>query len=63
RCPAFALTGVAARTDPVCALSPDHGLVTAAVAGAAVAGTSSGSGAEQPALVRGDPGLPISPRP
>lgn len=31
RCQAFALTGDAARTDPVCQLSPDHGLVTAAV--------------------------------
>ena len=27
RCQAFLLTGDAARTDPVCALSPDHGLV------------------------------------
>jgi pyrroloquinoline quinone biosynthesis protein E len=32
RCQAFALTGDAARTDPVCHLSPDHGLVEAAVA-------------------------------
>lgn len=32
RCQAFALTGDAARTDPVCHLSPDHGLVTTAVA-------------------------------
>ncbi|MFG1933437.1 pyrroloquinoline quinone biosynthesis protein PqqE [Mycobacterium sp. NPDC048908] len=32
RCQAFALTGDAARTDPVCHLSPDHGLVAAAVA-------------------------------
>jgi pyrroloquinoline quinone biosynthesis protein E len=31
RCQAFALTGDAARTDPVCHLSPDHGLVEAAV--------------------------------
>jgi pyrroloquinoline quinone biosynthesis protein E len=31
RCQAFALTGEAARTDPVCKLSPDHGLVTEAV--------------------------------
>jgi PqqA peptide cyclase len=28
RCQAFLLTGDAARTDPVCHLSPDHGLVT-----------------------------------
>ncbi|MEU6644901.1 pyrroloquinoline quinone biosynthesis protein PqqE [Saccharomonospora sp. NPDC046836] len=31
RCQAFYLTGDAARTDPVCHLSPDHGIVTAAV--------------------------------
>jgi pyrroloquinoline quinone biosynthesis protein E len=31
RCQAFQLTGDAARTDPVCHLSPDHGIVTAAV--------------------------------
>lgn len=30
RCQAFALTGDAARTDPACALSPDHGLLAAA---------------------------------
>ena len=34
RCQAFALTGDAARTDPVCRLSPDHGLVEAAVVAA-----------------------------
>ncbi|GAB3711683.1 pyrroloquinoline quinone biosynthesis protein PqqE [Nocardiopsis nanhaiensis] len=34
RCQAFALTGDAARTDPVCHLSPDHDRVTAAVAAA-----------------------------
>ena len=28
RCQAFALTGDAARTDPACALSPDHNLLT-----------------------------------
>jgi PqqA peptide cyclase len=32
RCQAFQLTGDAGRTDPVCHLSPDHGLVTDAVA-------------------------------
>ncbi|WP_421993117.1 pyrroloquinoline quinone biosynthesis protein PqqE [Roseococcus sp.] len=32
RCQAFALTGDAAKTDPACALSPDHGLLAAAVA-------------------------------
>jgi pyrroloquinoline quinone biosynthesis protein E len=31
RCQALALTGDAARTDPVCALSPDHGRVEAAL--------------------------------
>jgi len=31
RCQAFQLTGDAARTDPVCHLSPDHGIVTQAV--------------------------------
>ena len=31
RCQAFPLTGDAARTDPVCHLSPNHGLVAAAV--------------------------------
>jgi pyrroloquinoline quinone biosynthesis protein E len=31
RCQAFQLTGDAARTDPVCHLSPDHDLVTRAV--------------------------------
>lgn len=34
RCQAFALTGDARRTDPVCKLSPDHGLVGAAVTNA-----------------------------
>ena len=32
RCQAFALTGDASATDPVCALSPDHGLIEAALA-------------------------------
>lgn len=31
RCQAFQLTGDAARTDPVCHLSPDHGIVVEAV--------------------------------
>lgn len=31
RCQAFQLTGDAARTDPVCHLSPDHGIVAKAV--------------------------------
>jgi pyrroloquinoline quinone biosynthesis protein E len=32
RCQALALTGDATRTDPVCALSPDHALIDAALA-------------------------------
>jgi pyrroloquinoline quinone biosynthesis protein E len=31
RCQAFQLTGTAARTDPVCHLSPDHDLVARVV--------------------------------
>ncbi|WP_037068399.1 pyrroloquinoline quinone biosynthesis protein PqqE [Pseudonocardia acaciae] len=34
RCQAFQLTGDAARTDPACHLSPDHGIVERAVAAA-----------------------------
>lgn len=41
RCQAFQLTGDAARTDPVCSLSPDHDLVTRAVE-AANAGSRTG---------------------
>lgn len=37
RCQAHALTGDPSRTDPVCALSPDHGLVVAALGEAAQA--------------------------
>lgn len=40
RCQAFALTGSAARTDPACALSPDHFLLEKARAVAAIAGES-----------------------
>jgi pyrroloquinoline quinone biosynthesis protein E len=32
RCQAFALTGAAENTDPVCILSPDRGIIDAAVA-------------------------------
>ena len=49
RCQAFQLTGDAARTDPVCHLSPDHGLVARAVE-AANADSRSGD-------------LPLIPRP
>ena len=38
RCQAFALTGDAAATDPACALSPQHGLLAAAVAEAGASG-------------------------
>ena len=37
RCQAFALTGEAARTDPACALSPDHALLAEASREAAAA--------------------------
>ncbi|WP_395484825.1 pyrroloquinoline quinone biosynthesis protein PqqE [Streptomyces sp. KHY 26] len=46
RCQAFQLTGDAARTDPVCHLSPDHELVTRAVEAA-----NSPSGKGRPPLV------------
>ncbi len=42
RCQAFALTGDAGRTDPACALSPDHGLMAEA---------AGESGAQAPAFV------------
>ncbi|MEU6715095.1 pyrroloquinoline quinone biosynthesis protein PqqE [Nonomuraea sp. NPDC046802] len=35
RCQAYAITGDAARTDPACALSPDHHLITDLVGGGA----------------------------
>jgi pyrroloquinoline quinone biosynthesis protein E len=50
RCQAFQLTGDAGRTDPVCVLSPDHGLVTDAVhaanTGTGDGGAVAGDGAE-----------------
>jgi pyrroloquinoline quinone biosynthesis protein E len=42
RCQAFLLTGDAARTDPVCHLSPDHALVTETVRAANAAPAPSG---------------------
>jgi PqqA peptide cyclase len=42
RCQAFALTGDATRTDPACALSPDHGLLAEARGEAADAGPDFG---------------------
>ena len=47
RCQAFALTGDATRTDPVCHLSPDHGLVESAVEAA----NDGSSRVDLPALV------------
>ena len=46
RCQAYQLTGDAARTDPACGLSPDHGLLAAVVSDAA----------------RGDTGPPVPRR-
>ncbi|NOG68914.1 pyrroloquinoline quinone biosynthesis protein PqqE [Roseicella sp. DB1501] len=40
RCQAFALTGDAASTDPACALSPHHGVLSLAVDAAIEAGTA-----------------------
>jgi PqqA peptide cyclase len=52
RCQAFQLTGDAARTDPVCHLSPDHDLVTAA------ARAAEGRPAGTPLVARPRPGRP-----
>ncbi|HLI37426.1 MAG TPA: pyrroloquinoline quinone biosynthesis protein PqqE [Streptosporangiaceae bacterium] len=46
RCQAFQLTGDAARTDPVCHLSPDHGIVAEAVRAA-----SEEPGSREPVLI------------
>jgi PqqA peptide cyclase len=48
RCQAFALTGDATRTDPVCHLSPDHELIENAVAEA----NESSRGADLPLVAR-----------
>jgi len=53
RCQAFQLTGDAARTDPVCHLSPDHGLVTATARAAA-------RPAGPPLVARPHPGRPAT---
>ncbi|MGW5698560.1 pyrroloquinoline quinone biosynthesis protein PqqE, partial [Streptomyces asiaticus] len=45
RCQAYALTGDAARTDPACALSPDHGVIRALTTGA---GQPGGAGTPAP---------------
>jgi pyrroloquinoline quinone biosynthesis protein E len=52
RCQAFLLTGDAARTDPVCQLSPDHGIVAETVR-AANEGTRPSEGALIPRPHRG----------
>ena len=52
RCQAFQLTGDAARTDPVCHLSPDHGIVAEAVR-AANEGTGPTEGVLIPRRYRG----------
>lgn len=52
RCQAFQLTGDAARTDPVCHLSPDHGIVAEAVR-AANEGTGPSEGVLIPRRYRG----------
>ncbi|GAA1091173.1 hypothetical protein GCM10009577_11290 [Streptomyces javensis] len=44
RCQAYALTGDAARTDPACALSPDHGVIRSLTTG-----TGHPAGADAPA--------------
>ena len=55
RCQAFQLTGDAARTDPVCHLSPDHGIVTERVR-AANEEHRHGDGVLVPRPHRGRPG-------
>jgi PqqA peptide cyclase len=55
RCQAFQLTGDAARTDPVCYLAPDHGLVAAAVRAANSGGRPTGT----PLVFRPHPDRPI----
>jgi len=58
RCQAFQLTGDAARTDPVCHLSPDHEIVAAAVR------TANGPAAPPwPATSEAPPGAILVPRP
>src|ERR1700742_4582760 len=58
RCQAFQLTGDAARTDPVCHLSPDHEIVAAAVR------TANGPAAPPwPATAEAPPGAILVPRP
>ena len=58
RCQAFQLTGDAARTDPVCHLSPDHELVADAVRAAGGLALAPGSATAEP-----PPGANLIPRP
>jgi pyrroloquinoline quinone biosynthesis protein E len=58
RCQAFQLTGDAARTDPVCQLSPDHEIVAAAVRAASAPVPAPGSITAEPPL-----GAVLVPRP
>jgi pyrroloquinoline quinone biosynthesis protein E len=58
RCQAFQLTGDAARTDPVCQLSPDHEIVAAAVRAASAPASAPGSAAAE-----APPGVVLIPRP
>jgi pyrroloquinoline quinone biosynthesis protein E len=58
RCQAFQLTGDAARTDPVCQLSPDHEIVAAAVRAASAPVPAPGSITAEP-----PPGAVLVPRP
>jgi pyrroloquinoline quinone biosynthesis protein E len=58
RCQAFQLTGDAARTDPVCHLSPDHGLVADAVRAADEARDAGMT----PRDARGRPAEPVTGR-
>jgi pyrroloquinoline quinone biosynthesis protein E len=57
RCQAFQLTGDAARTDPVCHLSPDHEIVAAAVRAA-----NGPAAPPWPATAEAPPGAVLVPR-
>lgn len=62
RCQAYALTGDAARTDPACALSPDHALVRAAADAASEPTTASEPlTASDPLVAAGPAARPLLP--
>ncbi|HEU4641302.1 MAG TPA: pyrroloquinoline quinone biosynthesis protein PqqE [Gemmatimonadaceae bacterium] len=73
RCQAYALTGEAANADPVCTLSPHHGVIVAALAegeaAAAVEAEAAAPGAESPptyiyrAMPRAEPQSPLHSTP